>query len=116
MERKIRRGEIYIADLGCGVGSEQRGARPVVIVQNDIGNRYSPTVIVVPISGRAGIKPKLPTHYLLPAANGLSRASIVLMEQIRTVDKRRLRQYVGRLDRRQLREFNKVLAVSVGLM
>lgn len=109
------RGDIFTADLGWGVGSEQGGCRPVVIVQNDVGNRFSPTVIVAPISTSIGGKAGLPTHCTLNS-NGLSAPSIVLMEQLRTIDKRRLGRYIGSLENGQIVGFNKALAVSVGLM
>ncbi len=115
MRKTYWRGEIYYADLGYGIGSEQRGYRPVIIVQNNIGNRYSPTVIVAPISSKLGVKRKLPTHYLLPYVKGLQMPSVVLMEQLRTLDKGRLEGYVGRLNSRELAGFDKALAVSVGL-
>ncbi len=115
MLKTYLRGEIYYADLGYGIGSEQRGYRPVIIVQNNIGNRYSPTVIIAPISSKLGVKVKLPTHYFLSSINGLQMPSVVLMEQLRTLDKGRLEGYVGRLNTKELARFDKALAVSVGL-
>ena len=109
------RGEIYYADLGCGIGSEQQGFRPVVIIQNDTGNKYSPTVIIAAISSKANVKAKLPTHRFIPAGNGLELPSIVLAEQIRTVDKRRLSERVGRLREADVRAVDRALAVSLGL-
>ena len=94
MSRTYLRGDMYYADLGRGVGSEQEGYRPVVIIQNNTGNRHSPTVIVAAISSKVGVKPKLPTHYFINAENGLDLPSIVLMEQLRTLDKRRLAKYI----------------------
>lgn len=94
----VRRGDIYYADLSPVVGSEQGGIRPVLIVQNDVGNRFSPTVIVAAITSQMD-KARLPTHIRLQTtAGGLQRESIVLLEQIRTLDKRRLKEYMGRLD------------------
>ena len=94
----VKRGEIYYADLSPVVGSEQGGVRPVLIVQNDVGNRYSPTVIAAAITSRQD-KAKLPTHIDLPSGGcGLSRDSVVLLEQIRTIDKQRLREKMGSLD------------------
>ena len=84
----VRRGDVYYADLAGSVGSEQGGLRPVVVIQNDKGNRFSPTLIVAPISSRL-TKPPIPTHVILPA-DSLEKASIVLLEQIRTIDKQRL--------------------------
>jgi len=106
---------MYYADLGRGVGSEQEGYRPVVIIQNNKGNKHSPTVIVAAISSKVGVKPKLPTHYFINAENGLELPSIVLMEQIRTLDKRRLAKYIGRLSNKHIRGLNHALAVSIGL-
>lgn len=106
------RGEIYYADLGWGIGSEQQGLRPVVIIQNDVGNKHSPTVIIAAISSKANAKAKLPTHRLIPSGNGLALPSIV---QIRTVDKRRLSERVGRLREDDVRAIDRALAVSLGL-
>ena len=116
MSRTYLRGDMYYADLGRGVGSEQEGYRPVVIIQNNTGNRHSPTVIVAAISSKVGVKPKLPTHYFINAENGLDLPSIVLMEQIRTLDKRRLAKYIGRLGKEHIRGMNHALAVSIGLI
>ena len=90
MNRTYLRGDMYYADLGRGVGSEQEGYRPVLIIQNNTGNKYSTTVIVAAISSKVDAKAKLPTHYLLKAENGLELPSLVLLEQLRTIDKRRL--------------------------
>ena len=115
MSRTYLRGDMYYADLGQGVGSEQAGYRPVVIMQNNKGNKHSPTVIVAAISSKAGVKPKLPTHYFINAECGLKLPSIVLMEQIRTLDKQRLAKYIGRLSSKHIQGLNHALAVSVGL-
>lgn len=99
----MKRGDIYYADLSPVVGSEQGGVRPVLIVQNDVGNRYSPTVIAAAITSQKE-KSKLPTHIELDSKNcGLSKDSVVLLEQIRTIDKRRLREKMGSLDANLLR-------------
>jgi len=116
MSETYRRGDIYCADLGQGIGSEQKGTRPVVIIQNDIGNKHSPTVIVAAITSKAGVKAKLPTHYYIEAGNGLELPSIVLLEQIRTIDKRRLSGYIGSLDEKHIRGINHALAISIGLI
>ena len=116
MSRTYLRGDMYYADLGRGVGSEQEGYRPVVIIQNNKGNKHSPTVIVAAISSKVGVKPKLPTHYFINAENGLDLPSIVLMEQIRTLDKRRLTKYIGRLGKEHIQGMNHALAVSIGLI
>lgn len=115
MKRRYYRGDIYFADLGRGIGSEQHGRRPVVIIQNNTGNRFSPTVIVAAVSSRVGAKAKLPTHYYLGTVDGLDAPSIVLLEQLRTVDKRRLTKYIGRLENTQMLLLDRALAVSVGL-
>jgi mRNA interferase MazF len=111
----IRRGDIYYADLSPVVGSEQGGVRPVLIVQNDIGNRFSPTVIAAAITSQRA-KANLPTHITLNAQDsGLSRDSIVLLEQIRTLDKHRLKERMGRLDRSSMNQINHALSISFGL-
>ena len=111
------RGELYYADLEPGIGSEQHGNRPVLIIQNDVGNKHSPTVIVAAVTSKVGAKPKLPTHYFLEAGTlGLKAPSIVLLEQLRTIDKRRLEDYIGKLNGRQLKGIDHALAVSVGLI
>ena len=106
MDQTYLRGDLYYADLGRGLGSEQQGNRPVVIIQNDVGNRHSPTVIVAAISSKVGVKAKLPTHYYMEAGSGLVQPSIVLLEQIRTIDKRRLSNYIGKLDERHIHGIN----------
>ena len=111
----VKRGEIYYADLSPVVGSEQGGVRPVLIVQNDVGNRYSPTVIAAAITSRQD-KARLPTHIYLPSGGwGLSRDSVVLLEQIRTIDKQRLREKMGSLDDSAMNQINHALSVSFGL-
>lgn len=111
----VKRGDIYYADLSPVVGSEQGGLRPVLIIQNDVGNRYSPTVIAAAITSRMG-KAKLPTHIDIYADEaGLSRDSVVLLEQIRTIDKRRLREKMGHLDDAMMDHVNMGIAVSFGL-
>lgn len=111
----IKRGEIYYADLSPVVGSEQGGVRPVLIVQNDVGNKYSPTVIAAAITSRQE-KSKLPTHIELPSEGcGLTRDSVVLLEQIRTIDKRRLGERMGSLDTDAMSRIDQALSVSFGL-
>jgi mRNA interferase MazF len=114
MSQSIVRGSLYYADLNPVIGSEQGGVRPVVVIQNDVGNRHSPTVIIAAITSKA-IKTTLPTHHVLDATGGLERDSVVLLEQIRTVDKRRLGDYVGVLGQRDMQGVDRALAVSVGL-
>ena len=111
----VHRGDIYYADLSPVVGSEQGGVRPVLIVQNDVGNRYSPTVIAAAITSQTG-KAKLPTHINLHAEScGLSKDSVVLLEQIRTLDKRRLKERMGALDSPSMQRINQALSISFGL-
>ena len=111
----VKRGEIYYADLSPVVGSEQGGMRPVLIVQNDTGNRHSPTVIAAAITSRLD-KAKLPTHISLSEGSaGLNRDSIILLEQIRTLDKSRLRERMGRVDENTMNAVDAALAVSFGL-
>ena len=111
----VKRGDIYYADLSPVVGSEQGGVRPVLIIQNDVGNNYSPTVIAAAITSRMG-KTKLPTHIDVYAERaGLARDSVVLLEQVRTLDKRRLREKMGRLDESIMSEIDTAIAVSLGL-
>jgi len=116
MNRTYLRGDMYYADLGRGIGSEQEGYRPVLILQNNTGNKYSPTVIVAAISSKVDAKAKLPTHYFLQAENGLELPSLVLLEQLRTIDKKRLGAYIGHLEEKHIRKINHALAVSVGLI
>lgn len=117
MSKTYSRGDLYYADLGHGIGSEQEGYRLVLILQNDTGNKYSPTVIVAAVTSKVGIKAKLPTHFFLKAGSGgLEVSSIVLLEQLRTLDKRRLMEYIGKISRTQLRGVNHSLAISVGLI
>ena len=114
MDEQIRRGEIYYADLSPVVGSEQGGIRPVLIIQNDVGNKYSPTVIVSAITSQLG-KAKLPTHIELSAEKyHLPKDSVALLEQIRTLDKRRLREKITMLSSEKMREVNKAILISLG--
>ena len=115
MDHHVKRGDIYYADLSPVVGSEQGGMRPVLIVQNNVGNRYSPTVIAAAITSQVN-KAKMPTHMSLGARSfGLTRDSVILTEQIRTLDKRRLREKMGTLDESHMDEVDRALAVSFGL-
>ena len=114
----VKRGDIFYADLSPVVGSEQGGLRPVLIVQNDVGNRYSPTVIAAAITSKTG-KAKLPTHIDVSGdpdqTPGLARDSVILLEQVRTIDKRRLRERIGRLDLYTMQKVNSAISVSLGL-
>lgn len=111
----IRRGDIYYADLSPVIGSEQGGLRPVLIVQNDVGNKYSPTVIAAAITSKMS-KSKLPTHIDLQGMDvGLAKDSIVLLEQVRTIDKKRLKEKMGHLDDATMISVNNAIQVSFGL-
>lgn len=113
---EIRRGEIYYADLSPVVGSEQGGVRPIVVLQNNIGNRFSPTVIVAAITSQIG-KAKIPTHIELPSSQYyLPKDSVVLLEQIRTIDKTRLKQRVSELDLGKMEEINRAILISLGFV
>ena len=116
VDTSVKRGDIYYADLSPVVGSEQGGVRPVLIIQNDTGNRYSPTVIAAAITSQTG-KAKLPTHIDLPvnANSGLSRNSVILLEQIRTLDKKRLRERMGHVEENMMTKVDAAIAVSFGL-
>ena len=111
----VKRGDIYYADLSPVVGSEQGGVRPVLIVQNDVGNKFSPTVIAAAITSQRD-KSRLPTHIDLESSNcGLSRDSVVLLEQIRTIDKKRLKERMGNLDSGSMDKVDRALFISFGL-
>ena len=116
MERIIKRGYIYYAQLNPVIGSEQGGTRPVLIISNDIGNRHSPTVIIAAITGKIQTKAKLPTHTEVKNVEGLDRDSVVLLEQIRTVDKKRLKQYMGMMPAEAMARVDKALAISLAMI
>jgi len=112
----IRRGDIFYADLSPVVGSEQGGVRPVLIIQNDIGNKFSPTVIVSAITSQIN-KAKLPTHVEISAKEyGLQKDSVILLEQLRTIDKKRRREKIGHLDDKLMEQVNEALYISLGLV
>ena len=114
MERKIRRGDIYYANLDPVIGSEQGGERPVLIIQNDKGNQHSPTVIVAAVTSRVNKKKSLPTH--IPSeCSALAKDSIALLEQIRTIDKQRLTEYVGKASSESMEKIDKSFLLSVGV-
>jgi len=115
MDRIIKRGNLFYAVLADGVGSEQSGRRPVLIIQNDIGNKHSDTVIVAVITSKTERKFIMPTHCRIQAQHGLARISYILLEQIQTIDKARLDEYIGTLNAKAIRSVNKALAISVGL-
>jgi len=111
----VRRGDIFYADLSPVVGSEQGGVRPVLVVQNDVGNKFSPTIIVSAITSQLD-KARLPTHIEISGEKyGLSKNSVVLLEQVRTIDKRRLREKAGHLDSQIMRKVDNALYTSLGL-
>ena len=111
----VKKGDLYFADLSPVVGSEQGGVRPVLVVQNDVGNKFSPTIIVAAVTSKRN-KADLPTHVEIDAAeNGLTKNSVVLLEQLRTIDKRRLKERIGTIDKTRLPEVNEALSVSLGI-
>ena len=111
----VKRGDIFYADLSPVVGSEQGGVRPVLVIQNDVGNRYSPTIIVAAITSQLK-KAKLPTHIEIEAGSfGLVKDSVLLLEQIRTIDRKRMKNKIGKCDREFLRKIRKALEISVGI-
>lgn len=109
------RGDIYLVDLGTNIGSEQGGCRPVLLVQNDIGNHFGPTLIVAPVSSRYWKKSKQPTHTLIEGIQNLSSPSVVLTEQLLTIDKVRVMKYLGKVPEDQMQNENKAVMVSLGL-
>ena len=110
-----RRGDIYYADLNPVCGSEQGGMRPVVVIQNNTGNKYAPTLIVAMVTTKVGNKQSLPTHYLIRNNDALAEPSIVLLEQIRTIDKKRIKSYLGKTTKRELLGIDKALLRSLSL-
>lgn len=112
----VKRGDIFYADLSPVIGSEQGGVRPVLVIQNDVGNKYSPTIIVAAITSQIN-KARLPTHIEISAPDfGLPMDSVVLLEQIRTIDKKRLREKIGRFSDEAMRTVNEALMISLGLI
>ena len=115
MDENVKKGDIFYADLSPVIGSEQGGMRPVLIVQNDVGNKHSPTVIAAAITSQKN-KARLPTHIELSARSyGLSKDSVILLEQIRTIDKKRLKEKMGRIDDRLMDRVDNAIAVSFGI-
>ena len=115
MDRIFKRGDIYYAELNPVIGSEQGGTRPVLIISNDIGNSHSPTVIIAAITGRTQTKAKLPTHTEVKDVEGLDRDSIILLEQIRTIDKQRLKNHMGTMPNNIMARVDKALAISLAM-
>lgn len=114
MRKAIRRGDLFFADLDPVIGSEQGGTRPVLIVQNDTGNFFSPTVVAVAITSKQA-KNYLPTHIRLGDVKGLAPTSLLLLEQLRTIDRKRLRGYIGRVSMEKMKEVDQALTVSLGI-
>lgn len=114
MRKAIRRGDLFYADLNPVVGSEQGGIRPVLVIQNDVGNHFSPTVVAAAITSRKA-KNCLPTHILLENVPGLAHTSLLLLEQLRTIDRKRLRGYIGRISKEKMLEVDAALAISIGI-
>ena len=114
MRKAFRRGDLFYADLNPVVGSEQGGIRPVLVIQNDVGNHFSPTVVAAAITSRKA-KNSLPTHILLENVPGLAPTSLLLLEQLRTIDRKRLRGYIGRISKEKMLEVDAALAISIGI-
>lgn len=114
MRKAIRRGDLFYADLNPVVGSEQGGIHPVLVIQNDVGNHFSPTVVAAAITSRKA-KNSLPTHILLENVPGLAPTSLLLLEQLRTIDRKRLRGYIGRISKEKMLEVDAALAISIGI-
>ena len=114
MRKAIRRGDLFYADLNPVVGSEQGGIRPVLVIQNDVGNHFSPTVVAAAITSSKA-KNSLPTHILLENVPGLAPTSLLLLEQLRTIDRKRLRGYIGRISKEKMLEVDAALAISIGI-
>ena len=110
-----RRGDIYLVDLGTNIGSEQGGCRPVLLLQNDVGNHYAPTLIVAPVSSRYWKKSNQPTHSLIEGIKNLSSPSVVLAEQLITIDKVRVMKYIGKVPEEQMQGIDRAVMVSLGL-
>lgn len=115
MNRELKRGDLFYANLDPVIGSEQGGIRPVLVVQNNTGNRYSSTTIVVAAITSRADKPSLPTHVRLESVPGLEKNSLLLLEQIRTIDRKRLKEYIGTLGKADMDEVDAALSISVGL-
>ena len=114
MRKAIRRGDLFYSGLNPVVGSEQGGIRPVLVIQNDVGNYFSPTVVAAAITSRKA-KNSLPTHILLENVPGLAPTSLLLLEQLRTIDRKRLRGYIGRISKEKMLEIDAALAISIGI-
>ncbi len=111
---EYRRGDVYLANLNPAVGAEIGGIRPVLVLQNDVGNHFGPTLIIAPMTSNIEKKPAQPTHYLLKNVRGLSRPSMVILEQLKTLDKSRIIRYMGKTTRQQMRRIERCVDVSLG--
>lgn len=115
MINKVRRKEIYVADLGETIGSEQKGRRPVLIIQNDVGNKHSPTTIILPMTRRMENMPKLPTHIIVKPFGNMKYKGIIFAEQVKVIDKRRLKKYIDTLPDKYMKKVNHAMEIAVGL-
>ena len=115
MKNKIRRNEIYLANLGHTVGSEEKGKRPVLIIQNDLGNRYSPTIIVLPLTKRIDEQQHLPTHIVINPFGKMKYKATIMAEQIKVIDKRRLIYFIDKLLKEYINQVNNAVKIAVGL-
>lgn len=115
LEKKVNKGDIFYANMNGTVGSEQSGTRPVIVVQNDIGNKYSPTIIIVPLTSQINLKMRQPTHYYLKAFGNIHHDSIVLTEQIREIDKQRLKEKIGNINHKIMREIDEKMMIALGI-
>lgn len=115
MKKGVNKGDIYYANMNGTVGSEQSGTRPVIIVQNDIGNKYSPTIIIVPLTSQTDLKMSQPTHYYLKAFGNIRYDSIVLTEQIRAIDKQRLKEKIGNINHKTMQEIDEKMMIALGI-
>ena len=110
-----RRGDIYCADLNPVIGSEQGGARPVIVIQNNTGNHYAPTLIVATVTTKVTKKEKMPTHYLIQKNPAFTEPSVVMLEQLRTIDKSRISSYLGKATQKEMQDMDKALITSLAL-
>ncbi len=115
MKKEIKRGEMYYADLSPVIGSEQGGTRPILIIQNNVGNKHSSTTIIAAAITSKTDKSNLPTHLKLNNVKGLNKDSLLLLEQVRTIDRSRIKSYIGTLDENTMEKVNKALCISLGL-
>lgn len=115
MINRVRRGEVYLANLGKGIGSEEQGIRPVVVVQNDLGNKHSPTIIIIPMTKRIEDKNKIPTHVRIIPFGNMKYDATIMAEQIKVLDKRRIKHYIDTLPEDYMKKINVALKIAIGL-